>query len=368
MRPLPLLFTLALATTLAAAEPYPLWDGHESVTDYAKRVNLAPAKTLDLGDNVKLELVLIPAGQFIMGTPEPVPVDEDRFHKQILTGQVLFAVCGVVLLFMLVFVIVQAVRNRQRPKYSLIRLLAMTIAAGGAVLSGVHWRQSKDGFQAAQVEYAAALARFQIANDYEKPAHDEMLTKPFYMGKYDITQEQYQQLVGSNPSNFKGKDSPVEHVSWDDAQAFCKKLSELTHEAVRLPTEAEREYSCRAGTVTTFYAGDAESNLVRVAWYKANSKNTTHPVGRKESNAFGLYDMHGNVWQWCQDWYAEDYYGKSPAKDPEGPGRGDARLLRGGSWYNGPMNCRSAYRGRIDPGRRYGRLGFRVVEPAFRTR
>jgi formylglycine-generating enzyme required for sulfatase activity len=110
-----------------------------------------------------------------------------------------------------------------------------------------------------------------------------MLTKPFYMGKYDITQEQYQQLIGKNPSNLKGKDNPVENVSWDDAQAFCKKLSELTNQGVRLPTEAEWEYSCRAGTATTYYSGDDNKDLDRVAWYSANSKSATHPVGAERA-------------------------------------------------------------------------------------
>lgn len=195
-----------------------------------------------------------------------------------------------------------------------------------------------------------------------------MLTKPFFMGKYDITQEQYQQLIGTNPSNLKGKDNPVENVSWDDAQAFCKKLSQLTNQGVRLPTEAEWEYSCRAGTATTYYSGDNNKDLDRVAWYSANSKSATHPVGQKEPNAFGLYDMHGNVWQWSQDWYAEDYYGKSEAENPHGPLQGDSRLIRGNSWYDLPVGCRSARRDWHPLDNFNFDLGLRiVVVPAFRT-
>ena len=175
-------------------------------------------------------------------------------------------------------------------------------------------------------------------------------------------------MTGSNPSNFKGKDNPVEQVSWDDAQAFLKKLSEITKQTVRLPTEAEWEYSCRAGTTTTYYSGDTEADLARVAWYIDNSKNTTHPVGQKEPNKFGLYDMHGNVWQWCQDWYSEDYYGKSEAENPAGPAQGSYRLLRGGSWGGSPVDCRSAGRGGSNPDFRFYYFGFRIVlVPSFRT-
>ncbi len=369
MRLLPLVFFM-LAGSLLASEPtvYPLWDGVESVERYAKRVNLPTTKTLDLGGNIKLELVLIPAGKFMMGTPEPTPVDEAGFNQKIVTAQACLAVSGGGLLVMLGVVLVQAIRKRRRPQVSLGLLLLVTVATGGCVLSGLHWRQSANGLQAARLEYAAAESRFKSANDYEKPAHMVTLTQAFYMGKFDVTQEQYQQIVGTNPSSFKGKDNPVETVSWDDAQAFCKKLSEKSGQTVCLPTEAEWEYACRAGTTTEFYSGDLDSDLDRVAWYGANSKSTTHPVGQKEANAFGLYDMHGNVWQWCQDWYADDYYGKSPATDPEGPSQGAFRLLRGGSWDDHPLYCRAAYRRRNNPDIRYFFIGFRVaLVPAFRT-
>ncbi len=202
----------------------------------------------------------------------------------------------------------------------------------------------------------------------EHPTHAVLLTKPFYMGKFTVTQEQYQAVMGASPSNFKGKDNPVETVSWDDAQAFCKNLTEQTKETVRLPTEAEWEYGCRAGTASTYHSGDTEADLGRVAWYFGNSNNTTHPVGQKEANVFGLYDMHGNVWQWCQDWYGEDYYSKSPAENPEGPAQGAVRLLRGGSWAFFPGVCRSAFRDRRGPVIRGDFIGFRVVvAPASRT-
>ena len=341
------LFFFVLAGSLSASElptpAYPLWDGHEAIADYAKRVNLSPTKTLDLGNNVKLDLVLIPAGKFIMGTPEPTPVDEVEFQNKIITGQALLAVFAGALLVMLAFVVIRAVRKKQRPQLSLGRLLLVTVAAGGCVLSGMHWHHSVQMLEKANTEYAGAKARYNAANKNEKPAHPVTLTKPFYMGKFSVTQEQYQSVMGSNPSEFKGKRNPVEMVSWNDAQAFCKKLSEQTTEKVRLPTEAEWEYSCRAGTRTTYHSGNSEADLARVAW----CSNKTHPVGQKEANAFELYDMHGNVSQWCQDFYGENYYGKSEAENPQGPSQGAWHLSRGGSWGSTPMDfpyCRSAYR------------------------
>ena len=149
-------------------------------------------------------------------------------------------------------------------------------------------------------------------------------------------------MTGATPSRFKGKDNPVEEVSWDDAQAFCKKLTAQTKQAVRLPTEAEWEYSCRAGTRTKYHSGDTEADLARVAWNGANSKNTTHPVGQNEANAFGLYDMHGNVWQRCQDRYGN--YSASGVADPQGAAQGIYRVYRGGSWGNIPVDCRCAQR------------------------
>jgi len=201
----------------------------------------------------------------------------------------------------------------------------------------------------------------------EHPAHPVTLTQPFYMGKFAVTQEQYQAVTGATSSHFKGKDNPVEQVSWDDAQAFCKKLTEQTKQTVRLPTEAEWEYACRAGTTTAYHSGDSEADLARVAWYGGNSNSTTHPVGQKEANTFGLYDMHGNVWQWCNDYWDENYYSKSPAKNPQGPDQGAVRLLRGGSWLANLAYCRSACRGRGNPVRGASLFGFRVMVPAFRT-
>jgi formylglycine-generating enzyme required for sulfatase activity len=157
--------------------------------------------------------------------------------------------------------------------------------------------------------------------------------------------------MGGNPSSHKGDDLPVEQVSWQDCQKFCGKTG------LRLPTEAEWEYACRAGSDGEYCFGDGESSLGEYAWYSANSGNQTHPVGQKKANAFGLHDAHGNVWEWCQDWYGS--YGSSSEQDPQGPSSGSRRVFRGGSFGRDAGGCRSARRGRNGPGSRYAHLGVR---------
>lgn len=205
--------------------------------------------------------------------------------------------------------------------------------------------------------------------DDEKPIHNVTIQEDFFMGRYPVTQSQWQQVMGSNPSEFVGGDYPVHGVSWDDAQEFIRKLNVSAASLdgdlgtlkvhYRLPTEAEWEYSCRAGT-TGDYAGPLDS----IAWYVRPLAGSCPPraVGTKEANAFGLYDMHGNVWEWCQDFYYDNYYGSSPNTDPQGPRSGQYRVLRGGSW-----NCafatalRSANRYGSTPAARVNDIGFRVV-------
>jgi formylglycine-generating enzyme required for sulfatase activity len=202
--------------------------------------------------------------------------------------------------------------------------------------------------------------------NFENPLHTVKITKGFYMGVYEVTQEQYQKVMGTNPSNFKGEDNlPVEAVSWDNAFEFCKKLSQKEGKTYRLPTEAEWEYACRAGTTTKFSFGDDESQLGDYAWYIQNSgmNMKTHPVGEKKPNAWGLYDMAGNVWEWCQDWYAKDWYSKGPAENPLNESYGDknSRVIRGGSWGGGSVLCRVSIRGSYGPILRSDYIGFRVV-------
>jgi formylglycine-generating enzyme required for sulfatase activity len=195
----------------------------------------------------------------------------------------------------------------------------------------------------------------------ESPQHKVKITKAFFMGTTEVTQAQWKAVMGNNPSDFHGDDLPVEKVSWDDCQEFLKILSAKEGKTYRLPTEAEWEYACRAGSTTRFNVGDDGNTFDGVVWHLQNSDFRTHPVGQKKPNAWGLYDMHGNVWELCQDWYEEDYYKRSPTNDPAGPETGDGRVSRGGSWAIGLRGCRSAYRTVGDASARDNRYGFRVV-------
>ena len=175
--------------------------------------------------------------------------------------------------------------------------------------------------------------------------------------------------MGTNLSKFKGPRNPVEAVSWDDAVEFFRKLSALPAEKAagyvyRLPTEAEWEYACRAGTMTEYSFGNDESELGDYAWHASNSGNTTHPVGSKQPNPWGLHDMHGNVWEWCQDWHGD--YPRGAVTDPTGPSSGSFRVLRGGGWVHGSEYCRSANRGGSTPDDRGSYYGFRVLRSSVR--
>ncbi|MDL2268479.1 formylglycine-generating enzyme family protein [Desulfosarcina sp. OttesenSCG-928-A07] len=187
------------------------------------------------------------------------------------------------------------------------------------------------------------------------------ITKPFYLGKYAVTQEQWYAVMGENPSKFKGRTHPVEQVSWNDTQDFIKKLNQKeSSNQYRLPTEAEWEHAARAGSQTAYCFGDDESQLKDYAWYRANSEEQAHPVGQKKPNAWGLYDMHGNVWEWCQDWY--EVFPLQDVIDPQGPDSGARRVSRGGGWGYSARNCRSAHRRNYDsPGFRFNDLGFRLA-------
>jgi formylglycine-generating enzyme required for sulfatase activity len=195
--------------------------------------------------------------------------------------------------------------------------------------------------------------------DNEKPIHQVTLS-PFYIGKYQVTQAQWQAVMKNNPSLYKGDDLPVEHVSWEDATKFCQKLSEKTGREYRLPTEAEWEYACRAGSAGRYCFGDNNALLGKYAWYFKNA-DKTYAVGEKLANDWGLHDMHGNVWEWCQDWYDEDYYWESPEENPQGPSSGIYRVLRGSSFNHDKGQCRSVSRGKYTPETVYRYLGFRVV-------
>jgi len=248
--------------------------------------------TLELGDGVTLELVQIPAGKFLMGSP--AEGEEADFVKQL--------------------------------KEDWVR--------GDSV--------------------------------YDETQHEVTISKPFFMGIHQVTQAQYEAVMGENPSYFKGKEDsanrPVEMVSWNDAMDFCKKLSEKTGRNVRLPTEAEWEYACRAGTTTMFNTGDTitdEQAQIDKWWSGKGEMEGTKPVGSFPANVWGLYDMHGNVWEWVADWFG--VYPTGSVTDPQGPAEGQFRVKRGGTWRLNPQFCRSARRDGLVPGGWDGSgLGFRV--------
>lgn len=189
--------------------------------------------------------------------------------------------------------------------------------------------------------------------DSEKPAHSVTITNGFWIGQTPVTQAAYQRVIGTNPSNFKGDQRPVEMVNWGEATAYC------TAVGMRLPTEAEWEYAARARSTVARY-GDLDP----IAWYEKNSDNQSHEVGQKRPNAWKLFDMLGNVWEWTADWYDQNYYSQSPSQDPRGSSSGSRGVLRGGSWSSVAGNVRVSRRFRGVPDFRYSSNGFRCVGKA----
>ncbi|MDR1043801.1 MAG: formylglycine-generating enzyme family protein [Candidatus Adiutrix sp.] len=203
--------------------------------------------------------------------------------------------------------------------------------------------------------------KFEDATDDEMPQHRVIISQPFYLGAYEVTQAQWTAVMGNNPSKFKILSNPVEMVSWNDVQAFIQWLNAKEgHNRYRLPTEAEWEYAARAGTTGAYSFGGDKDSLGRYAWYRDNSGEKTHSVGQKQPNALGLYDMHGNVWEWVQDWYGRNY-SSSSVTDPKGPSSGTLRVARGGSWSDSARYCRAAYRSHDSPDGRGDDVGFRLA-------
>ena len=213
---------------------------------------------------------------------------------------------------------------------------------------------------------------------YEGPQHRVRITRPFHLGVHEVTRKEWTEVMGTTPwkglAGVKERDRyPATYVNWDDATAFCRKLTEKERaagrlkvgESYRLPTEAEWEYACRAGSLTRYQFGDGEGSLGECAWYHANTKLVgeayAHEVGLKRANDWGLFDMHGNAWEWCADRSGEHYYRESPVADPQGPSEGLFRVVRGGSWFAFASFCRSAYRFFAAQEIRFYRTGFRVA-------
>lgn len=216
----------------------------------------------------------------------------------------------------------------------------MVYVSGGTFTMGATSEQGSDAF------------------DDEKPTHSVTLSS-YYICKYEVTQALWRAVMGSNPSNFKGDNLPVVWVSWNDCQTFINRLNSYTGRNFRLPTEAEWEFAARGGNYSRHYKYSGSNYIGDVAWYDDNSGTRTHPVGTKQPNELGLYDMSGNVWEWCSDWYGS--YSSYSQSDPTGPNSRSNRVLRGGSWINNARYCRSSYRNGYAPGYRGYGLGLRLV-------
>ena len=221
--------------------------------------------------------------------------------------------------------------------------------------------------------------------ELDEPLH-RVYVGPFFIDKHEVTQAEYERVMGANPSRWKGANNPVEQIRWANAAAYCNARSRLEGlreaydletwqcdfeaDGYRLPTEAEWEYAARAGTTTEYFFGDGPARLKDYAWFKENCTRRPRPVGSRKPNAWGLYDVYGNVWEWCHDFYGENYYRESPERDPQGPAEGENRVVRGGCWNSRPDECRSAYRNYEDPGYTdvcfgkdiHGFVGFRCVK------
>ena len=223
----------------------------------------------------------------------------------------------------------------------------------------------KDGISIDMVRVEAgtftmgATSEMKDSYDSEKPAHQVTLTNDYYIGKYEVTQALWQAVMGNNPSEFKGDNLPVENVSWKDCQEFLSKLNNTTGKTFRLPTEAEWEYAARGGKKNRGYLYSGSNNISDVAWYSDNSDNKTHAVGSKQANELGIYDMSGNVYEWCQD--RKGSYSSSSQVNPTGAASGSSRVRRGGYWTSSARYCRSSDRSSSSPGYRDFDLGLRLV-------
>ncbi len=218
-------------------------------------------------------------------------------------------------------------------------------------------------------EFLMGSPAFEDVRGDDETQHKVTLTKPFFMGITEVTQAQFFRVLRKNSSKFKAAKHPVEQVTWDEAVEFCARLSDLpaekrTGRVYRLPTEAEWEYACRAGTTTAYSFGNDQGQLSNYGWWKVNSGGATHPVGLKKPNPWGLYDIHGNVFEWVQDWHGG--YSGGKLTDPTGPVSGSLRVSRGGRWSSIAGICRSAFRYRSTPGLRLNNLGFRVLRSSIK--
>jgi formylglycine-generating enzyme required for sulfatase activity len=215
-----------------------------------------------------------------------------------------------------------------------------------------------NNFQMIYVEEGTFMIGSNDGYDNQKPIHEVTLSR-FYIGQFTVTQKEWEAVMGSNPSEDQGDNLPITHVSWNDVQEFIAKLNLQTDMQYRLPTEAEWEYAARGGNQSNGFEYAGSNNVDEVAWHRGNCNDTLFPIGQKKPNELGLYDMSGNVFEWCEDWYGD--YPSTPQMNPKGPDTGKWRILRGGSWDDHSQYCRINYRSNLDPNARYNFIGFRLA-------
>ena len=268
-----------------------------ALTVVAQEVKPGKVDVVDFGEGVKLEMVLVPAGKFKMGLTKKELADFKVSYQED----------------------IKKTKNRELGKK--------------------------------EIEVVNIIMNFQGKQ------HEVTLTKPFYMGKHEVTQEQWESVMGKNPSEEKGNKLPVTNVSWIDCQEFIKKLNAKTDGGYRLPTESEWEYACRAGTTTAYSFGDSltksDANI---------DSGDSKAVGSYKPNAFGLYDLHGNVWEWCEDWHGEYPFAVT---DPKGPATGNRRVMRGGCFFDNALKAGSSFRHGLAPAPGEYRVGFRLARTAL---
>jgi formylglycine-generating enzyme required for sulfatase activity len=385
--------TILLATQAQTAEtpshPWTVYEAWPFDAAEAKHRQMETAKALDVpvmktilvgkdanGKPVTMDFMLIPAGTFVMGTPEPVlAVREPSLRVHFWGGWLIFAAVGLIVgLGMFALMVDRGLRRSGWPQFKLRELLLASFALSLLILGVSSVQQAR---RTAESDYAKAMTLYRDADDRYRslrseynsakssfsggtPAHQVTLTRSFYLGRTEVTQAQWRAVVGTNPSRYKGPTLPIEQVSWMDCHLFLRNLSSEWGQT-RLPSEAEWEYSCRAGTNARYGFGDDRTVCGSYAWHSSNSMRTTHPVGIKTPNAWGLHDMHGNVTEWCRDGF--DDYTTAPQKDPVGTGTheylGNNRVCRGGSFDSSPSRSANRYIGR--PRNKSFRTGFRAV-------
>ena len=226
-------------------------------------------------------------------------------------------------------------------------------------VNGVSFKMVK--VEGGTFQMGATLEQGNDLLDDVSPVHSVTLND-YYIGETEVTQVLWEAVMGDSLSQFKSNKNPVEQVSWNDCQEFIKKLNQLTGKQFRLPTEAEWEFAARGGNKSKGCKYAGSDDIDGVAWYgEAWYTGGTHPVAQKKPNELGLYDMSGNVWEWCNDWYGEDYYGESPSSNPKGPSTGESRVLRGGGWFSSESNCRVSIRIYYNPDNRGRKRGLRLA-------